>query len=64
MGCEFSDRTREFQRGMVKELHDRLPEHTKRLFLIAYGDIEKIPEKEIYRAYYHCKKELQRLARK
>lgn len=58
MGCEFSDRVRNFKRGLIKELFQQLSEKSQNSFNTQYGDIDKINEDDFYKIYSHCKRVL------
>jgi len=54
--CEYSQRVREFQRGMIDELYGQItPEHQKK-FTALYGPISMIKEADMYGIYQHCKR--------
>lgn len=60
MGCEFSDRIRNFKRQIIKELFVQLNNQDQQAFTRLHGDIFKIPEGETYHIYYQCKRTLRK----
>jgi hypothetical protein len=56
MGCEFSDKIREFKRQLLGEQYSKLTPENQVRFYRMYGDIDKIKDDDTYTIYYHCKR--------